>query len=215
MELVDVYTLWAHQVKTPIAALDLLLQTEPDSTKTRQMKNELFKIEQYIALTLHIARLDEGVSDYVFTKVDLEDVIRCSVRKYRNLFIEKHLQFHMVGECSPIVGDAKWVGIVIEQLISNSVKYTQQGRVSVTMDGTTVTIEDTGVGIHPEDIPRVFEKGFTGYNGRMEQKSTGIGLYVVKRMCDRFGIEHSLTSEVGKGTCVTLTFIPYKDVRFD
>ena len=212
-ELIEAYTLWAHQIKTPIAALDLLLQTEADSPKIRLMKIELFKIEQYVELTLHIARLDSFATDYVFSRVDMDEAVRTAVRKYRTLFIEKGIQFESIGDGLPIATDLKWLGVILDQLISNSVKYTPKGKVTAEISGLSLTIRDTGVGIQPEDMPRVFEKGYTGYNGRMDQKATGIGLYVVKRTCDRLGIKLSLSSELGLGTEVTLTFQPYKDVR--
>ncbi len=196
----DYYTLWAHQIKTPIAALRLLLQSG-ERAENAVLEAELFRIEQYVEMVLSYQRLDSGASDYLLREYDLDGIVRQAVRKYARLFILKKLPLTFRESGLKAMTDEKWLAFVIEQLLSNALKYTPQGgRISIYADGMTLVIADTGIGIKPEDLPRVFEKGFTGFNGRSDQKSTGIGLYLSSRVCAKLGHGLTLESEQGKGT---------------
>jgi signal transduction histidine kinase len=202
--LLDYFTLWAHQIKTPIAAMDLLLQLEA-SEQNKELAIELFKIEQYVEMVLQYLRMDRMTSDLLLKKYSLNDVIKQAVRKYAKLFIRKKLRLSMADLECEIVTDEKWLVFVIEQLLSNAIKYTKEGTISIYMDPNsekTLVIEDTGIGIAPEDLPRVFEKGFTGYNGRSDKKSTGIGLYLCQQILMKLSHRITIQSEVGKGTKV-------------
>lgn len=202
--LIDYYTMWAHQVKTPIAAMRLLLQSE-ESPQNTELSMELFKIEQYVEMVLGYLRLDSCSTDYVLKKYKLGDIIKQAVRKYARLFISKKITLELSEADVMVLTDEKWLLFVVEQLLSNALKYTSEGKISIyTENATTLVIEDTGIGIQAEDLPRVFEMGFTGYNGRTYKKSTGIGLYLCKRIMTRLGHGISLASEVGKGTKVML-----------
>ena len=201
-DMTDYYTFWAHQIKIPIAALGLLLQERPDSGP---MAVELLKIEQYVEMVLSYLRLDSASTDYVFQDCDLDDVLREAVRKLAKMFILKKITLDLKETGKAVLTDGKWLGFVVEQGLSNALKYTQEGgSIRVYGDGDTVVIADSGIGIRPEDLPRIFEKGFTGYNGRTERKSTGIGLYLCKQVCERLGHGITVTSRPGQGTLVRL-----------
>ena len=208
-ELVDYYGLWAHQIKTPIAAARLLLQSreeeeEQDAAFIREMKLEVFKIEQYVEMVLAYLRMEEMSSDLDFREYSLDDVIRQAVRKYSRMFILKRIRLDFTETGRTVLTDEKWLVFVLEQILSNALKYTKEGSISIYMEGDELAIRDTGIGISPEDLPRVFEKGFTGYNGRRDKKSTGIGLYLCKSVLDRLGHKIRIQSEVGRGTKVLL-----------
>lgn len=202
-ELIDFYTLWAHQIKTPIAALHLMLQAEENSRNTA-LSAELFKIEQYVEMVLQYLRLDSSTSDFVIKTYALDHIVRQSVRKYAKIFILKKLELDFKESGLQVLTDEKWLCFVIEQLLSNALKYTASGKVSIYTEGMTLIIEDTGIGIREEDLPRVFEKGFTGYNGREDKKSTGIGLYLCRRIAGKLGHTISIDSAPGRGTRVRL-----------
>jgi len=226
-ESTDYYTLWVHQIKTPIAALQLLFQTEDCNQNTLIMKQELIKIDQYAEMALHYLRLQYMSSDILLKECNLYEIVKQSVKKYSISFIGKKLSLNLEEFDGTVISDEKWLGFVIEQILSNCIKYTQKGGISieyiksnhnshindklkhaygVTSFDTVLCISDTGIGIKGEDLPRIFEKGFTGYNGRMDKKSTGIGLYLCKQVGNKLGFEIRVTSEVGKGTMFQIRF---------
>ena len=217
-ELLDYYGMWVHQIKTPIAALDILLQNtermlyQLDEKEMMQkaisvsdMKMELFKIEQYVEMALNYLRVEDISSDLVFKKHELDDMVRQVIRKYAKIFISKKIKidFKLTKAC--IVTDEKWFIFVLEQIISNALKYIKKGQIFIYMKEKSLVIEDTGIGIPAEDLPRIFEKGFTGYNGRENKKSTGIGLYLCKNIMDKLQWNITVDSEVGSGTKIYLT----------
>lgn len=201
-DMVDYFTLWAHQIKTPIAAMHLLLQTE-ENEQNAELSMELFKIEQYVEMVLQYLRLDNMTSDFVLKRYSLDDIVKQAVRKYAKMFIRKKIKLSFTELSCEVLTDEKWLVFVIEQILSNAIKYTNKGKISIYMDPTkekTLVIEDTGIGIAPEDLPRVCEKGYTGYNGRADKKSTGIGLYLCKQILTKLSHTIDMESEVGKGT---------------
>lgn len=217
-ELLDYYGMWVHQIKTPIAALDILLQNtermlyQLDEKEMMQkaisvsdMKMELFKIEQYVEMALNYLRVEDISSDLVFKKHELDDMVRQVIRKYAKIFISKKIKidFKLTKAC--IVTDEKWFIFVLEQIISNALKYIKKGQIFIYMKEKSLVIEDTGIGIPAEDLPRIFEKGFTGYNDRENKKSTGIGLYLCKNIMDKLQWNITVDSEVGSGTKIYLT----------
>lgn len=202
-DMTDYYTLWAHQIKTPMAAASLLLQEDPPPREA--LEAELLKIGQYVDMVLGYLRLDSDSTDYVFEATDLNALVRQAVRKFARLFILKHITLDFGEMDWTVLTDGKWLSFVVEQLLSNALKYTPAGgTVRIFKDGQTLVIADTGIGIREEDLPRIFEKGFTGYNGRTGQKSTGIGLYLCRQVMDRLGHSISLSSRPGRGTLVRL-----------
>ena len=207
-EMIDYYTLWAHQIKTPISAMGLLLQTEEgDRERTRTYGQELFKIEQYVDMVLQYLRLESMSSDLILVEYDLAVIVRQAVKKYGIIFINKKISLELAELNCRVLTDEKWLVFVLEQVISNALKYTNQGRISIYLDDRsekTLIIEDTGVGIRAEDIARIFDRGFTGYNGRMDKKSTGIGLYLCQQVLDKLSHTITVTSQVGQGTRVSI-----------
>lgn len=203
-DLTSYYTLWVHQIKTPIAAMDLLLQAGPD--RATEMEIELQKIAQYVDMVLQYLRLDSTAKDLVLHRCQLDAVVQQTVRKYAKLFILKKIQLVFQETKWEVLSDEKWLCFLLEQLLSNALKYTPEGgKISIFLEGeTNLVIADTGIGIAPEDLPRVFEKGFTGNNGRMDKKATGIGLYLCRRVTNLLGHTISIVSEPGVGTQVRL-----------
>lgn len=187
----DYYAMWAHQIKTPIAAMRLLLQ-QPELDRG-SLEAELFRIEQYVGMVLGYLKLEGDSNDFVLRKRRLDDVVRGCVRKYARLFIIKKLPLNFEETRMTVLTDDKWLAFMIEQLLSNSLKYTSQGEIRIYADGKALVVEDTGIGISAEDLPRLGERGFTGYNGREDKKSTGLGLYLCRRICTKLG--HKLVIE--------------------
>lgn len=202
-EMEDYFTLWAHQIKTPIAAMRLILQTRPENS-AEELSQELFRVEQYVEMVLNYLRLDSDSTDFVFKSCDLDGIIRQCLRKYAKQFIRKKISLEYEGTALQVLTDEKWLCFVIEQLLSNALKYTNTGSIRIFTQGETLVIEDSGIGIAPEDLPRVFEKGYTGYNGRTDKKATGIGLYLCKRILNRLGHGIAIRSVVGQGTAVSI-----------
>ncbi len=202
-DMTDYYTLWAHQIKTPIAAMRLLLQEEAAGRETLEV--ELLKIEQYVEMVLSYLRLDSDFTDYLWQDCDLDGLLRQSLRKFAKMFILKRISLDFQETGKTVLTDGKWLSFVVEQVLSNALKYTPAGgRIRIYADRDTLVIADSGIGIREEDLPRVFEKGFTGYNGRTERKSTGIGLYLCRRVMERLNHGIAVASRPGQGTLVRL-----------
>ncbi len=204
-DMVDYYTIWAHQIKTPIASMRLTLQNE-DTEFSRRLAEDLSRIEQYVEMVLCYLRLDADSTDYVIREYDLDDIVRQAVRKYSAQFISKKVKLHYEPAAVQVITDEKWLAFVIEQVLSNAIKYTPSGGcVAIGLEEPkTLCIRDTGIGIAPEDLPRIFEKGYTGYNGREDKKASGIGLYLCRRICRNLGHTITVNSAVDAGTVVRL-----------
>lgn len=212
-DLADYYSMWIHQIKTPIAAMNFLLDNE--ETDVKVFKQELFKIERYVEMVLTYIRLGSETSDYVITSIDLDEVVRENIKKYATLFINKKIKLNYVSHETYVISDKKWLGFAFEQLLSNAIKYTKSGgEISINISESKLIIEDNGIGIYEEDLPRIFEQSFTGLNGRYEKKSSGLGLYLCKKTLDKLQHKIEITSEVNKGTKVIVSF-PKKDIFRD
>lgn len=210
-DMLDYYSLWVHQIKTPIAAMHLLLQTAENNDLyyleelageqfLRDMKMELFRTEQYVEMVLSYLCMGDMSKDLALQEYSLDAIIRQAVRKYSPLFIMKKIRLKYETCDRRVLTDEKWLQFVLEQLLSNALKYTYEGSIHIYQENTKLVIADTGIGIQQEDLPRIFEKGFTGYNGRQDKKSTGLGLYLCKTICDRLNHRIWAVSEPGKGT---------------
>ena len=198
--MIEYYTVWAHQIKTPIAAMRLNLQSE-DSESARKLMGDLNRIESYVEMVLTFLRLDSDSTDYVIKEHDLDEIIKSSVRKFSREFIMKKLTLNYEPVKYKCITDEKWLEFIIEQVISNAVKYTSEGGVCIYMDEPgLLVIEDTGIGISTEDLPRIFENGYTGFNGREDKRASGIGLYLCKRIADNLGHKITAESTPGVGT---------------
>lgn len=232
----DYYSMWVHQIKTPISAMKLLLEAEreelgqlmcdeePQATLTELSDNldsfedELFRIEEYVSMALQYQRVSSTENDFVLEKISLDGVIRDTIKKYAKIMIRRHIGINYSGTKKQVYTDEKWLAFILEQVLSNAIKYTPKGFVTIETaeekDRFFITIKDTGIGIKAEDLPRVFEKGYTGYNGHADKKATGIGLYLCRQMADKLGHTIRMESELGKGTKVWIGFdLDYADTR--
>lgn len=198
-DMVDYYTMWAHQIKTPIASMRLTLQNE-DSDLARSLSGDLMRVEQYVEMVLVFLRLDSSTTDYVIRSHSLDDIVRPAVRKFAGEFIRRRLRLDYQPLDRTVVTDAKWLDFVVEQVLSNALKYTASGSVTIAMDGDDLCIRDTGMGIAPEDLPRIFDRGFTGLNGRRDTRASGIGLYLCRRICRSLGHTIRASSVPNQGT---------------
>lgn len=203
-DMIDYYTVWAHQIKTPIASMRLHLQND-DTTLARRLSADLFRIEQYVEMVLVFLRLDSTSTDYVIRECQLDGIVKDAVKKFRSEFISRKLHLTYEPLNTRVVTDEKWLSFVIEQVLSNALKYTPSGGIIIYMEAPkTLCIQDTGIGIAPEDLPRIFDKGYTGYHGRSHKGASGIGLYLCRRVCCNLG--HSITAQSvpDRGTCIRI-----------
>ena len=204
MDMTEYYTIWAHQIKTPIASMRLHLQNE-DTDVSRQLSEDLQRIEQYVEMVLAFLRLDAESTDYVIRELDLDNIVRGAVKKFSTSFIRKRLRLIYEPLNTSVITDEKWLSFVVEQILSNALKYTKEGSITIYLEAPKkLCIRDTGIGIATEDLPRIFENGYTGYNGRSDKKASGIGLYLCKRVCDKLGHAISVDSKPDIGTVVTI-----------
>ena len=205
-DMIDWYTMWVHQIKTPIASMKLQLQNR-DGEFSGGLSNDLFRIEQYADMVLTFLRVHSDYNDYVIRQQDLDKIITCAVKKYSGEFILRKIKLVYSPLNTLIVTDEKWLMFVVEQVLSNALKYTHEGSISIYMsDKNKLCIEDTGMGIAPEDLPRIFEKSYTGQNGRTNRTSSGLGLYLCKTICNKLGHKIYAKSTLGHGTCITIDF---------
>lgn len=203
-EMIDYYTVWAHQIKTPIASMRLHLQNE-DSAFSRKLAADLHRIEQYVEMVLTFLRLNSESTDYVIKEYDLDKIVKQAVKKFSAEFIGRKLSLVYEPLNTTVITDEKWLSFVIEQVLSNALKYTPAGSITITLEKEkTLRICDTGIGIAPEDLPRIFENGYTGYNGRTDKKASGIGLYLCKRVCSNLGHTITARSIVDVGTTIDI-----------
>lgn len=203
-DMIDYYTVWVHQIKTPIASMRLNLQKE-DSAFSRKISEDLFRIEQYVEMVLCYLRLDSDSTDYVIQEYDLDGIIKQAVRKLAGQFIGKKIRLVYSPPDVKVVTDEKWLLFVLEQVLSNALKYTESGSITIGLEEPeTLYVRDTGIGIAPEDLPRIFEKGYTGYNGRSDKKASGLGLYLCRRICGNLGHTIDVDSTPGVGTTVRI-----------
>lgn len=203
-DMIDYYTVWAHQIKTPIAAMRLTLQNE-DTPLTRKLTNDLYRIEQYVEMVLTFLRLNSDSTDYVFKEYDLDNIVKSAVKKFSSEFIGRKLRLIYDPLNTSVITDEKWLSFVIEQVLSNALKYTPSGSITISLVGEkTLRIEDTGIGIAPSDLPRIFENGYTGFNGRTDKTASGIGLYLCRRVCNNLGHTITANSTVDVGTAIDI-----------
>lgn len=208
-ETVDYYTAWAHQIKTPITSMRLTLERE-DTAVSRKLRADVTEIERYVGMVMAYLRLGSEQSDYVFREYELDAILRECVAGFATEFIDRGLSLDLAETNVRIVTDEKWLSFVLGQILSNALKYTREGGIRIYMDEGELCIADTGAGIDPADLPRVFEKGFTGLNGRRDARASGLGLYLVKSVSDRLGIKVRIESAPGEGTTVRLDLQQYE-----
>ncbi|MGL9729883.1 sensor histidine kinase [Enterococcus sp. DIV0756] len=203
-EMLDDFGLWLHQIKTPVAALDLLIQS--GQLDSRTMKNELFKINEYLQMILNYMRQNLEQSDLVFQQLSIEKIIKTVVKKYATFFSQKNLSLQLKNLTGTVYSDQKWLIFILEQVIFNAIKYSENAAITISFENNRLMIQDGGMGIRSEDLPRVFEKGYTGMNGREQQRASGLGLYLSQQAANRLGCRLYLESQIKKGTTVTIVF---------
>lgn len=204
------YNIWVHQIKTPISGMNVLLQSMEPTEEVGELQNQLFSVEQYVDMALQYQKIKSTTNDFSFAEIPLNKVIRENIRKYARLFIAKKLAVRYEETALRVLTDEKWISFVLGQIITNAVKYSDKGSITISAcedeRNTYLSVKDEGIGISPEDLPRVFERGYTGYNGRADKKSTGIGLFLCKSVTRMLGHKIQISSEPGKGTEVTIIF---------
>ena len=208
----DYYTKWVHQIKSPISVMRLALREE-DTPENRRLLSELFQIEQYVEMVLCYLRLDSDSTDYLFVQCDLDSIVRQAVRRFSAQFIHRKIRLEYEPLDCQVLTDEKWLLFVLEQVLSNALKYTPSGgTVSIFLEEPkTLCIRDTGIGIAAEDLPRIFEKGFTGCNGRTDKKASGIGLYLCRRICRN--LNHTITAESQAEQGTTIRIGMFRETR--
>ncbi len=203
---IQYYTVWVHQIKTPIASMRLLLQNE-DSALSRKLSTDLSKIERYVQMVMAYLRINSDNTDYLFAPCNLDSMIKQAVKSFSTEFIEKKIELIYKPIDEDVIIDEKWFLFLIEQIISNSLKYTHKGYIKIYLNSEGVLcVEDSGIGIAAQDLPRIFENGYTGNIGRIYKKSSGIGLYLCKTVCDKLNLSISAVSEPEKGTTIKIAF---------
>ena len=207
----DFYTAWVHQIKTPVAVMKLSLGAEGEPDRAA-LRDELFRVERYLDMVLAYQRLGSGTNDLVIAEYALDELIRAVVRKFASQFIYRKLRLEYAGTDVRIVTDQKWFLCMLEQLVSNAIKYTPAGGVTISVEDGVLSVSDTGIGIAPEDLPRIFEKGYTGVNGRLNEHSSGLGLYLCGEAAKRLNIPIRVESKVGEGSTFFLDLLE-KEVR--
>lgn len=227
----EYYNMWVHQIKTPIAAMNVVLQSnehgveenyaayleteqladpeaflEGQREMVRELQSQLFSVEEYVNMALQYQRMRSESKDYVLKAVELNGVVRENIRRFARLFIGKKLAIDYEKTSAVVYSDEKWLNFVIGQLLSNAIKYSKKGTITIATKQENnfvyLLIKDEGIGISQEDLPRVFERGYTGYNGRADKSSTGIGLFLCKEVLEKLGHTIKIESKLGEGTTV-------------
>lgn len=203
------FLMWVHQMKTPITVSGLLLRKRTDDD-ARKLKEQLFYIEEYTDMAMNYLKLTDRRADMVIAPVKIDDLIKPLVKKYAMLMIEKGVALRYTPIEHTVVCDAKWLSVLVEQLLANAVKYTDKGEISILYDPASacLTLRDTGIGIRTEDIPKIFDRGYSGFNGRISQKSSGLGLYLVKIIAGLLNVRIQVASQVGQGSAFSVHFPP-------
>ena len=201
------FLMWLHQIKTPMTVSKLLLE-KPDETTNTKLKMQLMYIEQYINMAMNYLKMIDYSTDMDITQVNLDDIIKNLLKKYSLLFIHNHISLEYQSNLTYVVSDSQWLTILIEQILSNALKYTENGKITIQYleDKHALEIRDTGIGIRSEDIPKIFDRGYSGFNGRMNEKSSGLGLYLARKISERLNIQIEVESKLSKGSVFRLVF---------
>ena len=201
------FLMWLHQIKTPMTVSKLLLE-KPDETTNTKLKMQLMYIEQYINMAMNYLKMIDYSTDMDITQVNLDDIIKNLLKKYSLLFIHNHISLEYQSNLTYVISDSQWLTILIEQILSNALKYTENGKIAIQYleDKHALEIRDTGIGIRSEDIPKIFDRGYSGFNGRMNEKSSGLGLYLARKISERLNIQIEVESKLSKGSIFRLVF---------
>lgn len=202
---------WVHEIKTPIASAKLVIENNKNEV-TDKIDLQLDRIERFVEQVLYYSRSNNVGKDYIIKQIDLNNIVRNVIKRNYRDFIHKKIKLDIQDTSEVVYSDGKWTEFILNQIIVNSIKYSRDKEPMINIysiketNSVMLIIEDNGVGINHKDINRVFEKGFTGDNGRKFSKSTGMGLYLCEKLCIKLGLKISIDSDVQKGTKVTLVF---------
>ena len=201
------FLMWLHQIKTPMTVSKLLLEI-PDETTNTKLKMQLMYIEQYINMAMNYLKMIDHSTDMDITQVNLDDIIKNLLKKYSLLFIHNHISLEYQSNVTHVISDSQWLTILIEQILSNALKYTENGKIAIQYleEKHALEIRDTGIGIRSEDIPKIFDRGYSGFNGRMNEKSSGLGLYLARKISERLNIQIEVESKLSQGSIFRLVF---------
>lgn len=206
-DLEEYFLLWVHQIKTPITVSDLILQKEK-TPYTCQLKEQMFYIREYTNMAINYMKLKDRQADMDIAEVEIDKLLKSLLRKYSGLFIDKNISLDYQPIDTKIITDAKWATILIEQILANALKYTNSGKITLSFDRdkNALKVKDTGIGIKSEDINKIFDRGYSGFNGRINEKSSGIGLYLVKKIAILLNIKIEVCSTVNVGSEFIICF---------
>lgn len=195
--------MWSHQMKLPLSALSLMVQTQ--STDVKKYQQQVFRLEKYLNNLLSYLKFKQHHDDFRFQMVSVREIISSIVKESRYLCIAKELSVTIQGNCQ-LKTDKKWLRFALMQLIDNAIKYsTKGGNITITLSSKSIIISDNGIGILSEDLPHLFDEGFTGFNGHEHQKATGLGLYMTKEILDQLNLDIKVNSLIGEGTQVIIS----------
>lgn len=203
--------LWIHEIKTPIAVSKMIVENNP-SEVTKNINEEIEKVEYFVEQALFYARSNNVEKDYIIKPVNLQKIINPVILKNKRSFISKRIKVNIHDVDRNVYSDSKWMVFILNQIIINSIKYSKKDKAEIEIfseeykDNIILYIKDNGIGIESDNLPRVFEKGFTGENGRKINKSTGIGLYLCKKLCDKLGQSIEINSVLNMETVVKIYF---------
>ena len=194
----EYFSMWVHQIKTPITCLEILTEDN------KEMKMQLKSIDNYTNMAINYLKLNLHEKDMDISVVDVDNLLNMLIKKYSLLFINSHISLDFRKNGLKCITDSKWLSVLLEQILSNAIKYSENSQIildSFKKDNSVVIlIEDHGIGIPEEDINRIFDKGYSGFNGRLKQKSSGLGLYLAKSIADKLDIRLKVDSTVGQGS---------------
>ena len=204
--------LWIHEVKIPIAASKMIIENNKNNI-TKSIEEELDKVENYTEQALFYARSNTVEKDYIITKTNLKEIVNAAILKNKSTLLNKRISLELKNLDKEVYTDSKWAIFIVNQIIQNSIKYSKTTDKKIEINAQTkndkiiLYIKDNGIGIRKGEITRVFDKGFTGENGRkIGEKSTGIGLYLCKKLCNKLSMGIELNSQENKGTEVKIIF---------
>lgn len=206
-DLEEYFLLWVHQIKTPITVSDLILQKEK-TPYTCQLKEQMFYIREYTNMAINYMKLKDRQADMDIAEVEIDQLLKSLLRNYSGLFIDKNISLDYQPIDTKIITDARWATILIEQILANALKYTNSGKITLSFDRdkNALKVKDTGIGIKSEDINKIFDRGYSGFNGRINEKSSGIGLYLVKKIAILLNIKIEVCSTVNVGSEFIICF---------
>lgn len=203
----EYFLMWVHQIKTPITASKMILQEEIHREEQSELKAQMMYIEDYTTMAISYLKLMNTNTDMDITQVAVDEVVQSVLRKYATVFIKNHITAEYHGTGARVYSDTKWLSILLEQLVSNALKYTKEGKIEISYNGKLgeLSVKDSGIGIRSEDLPKIFDKGYSGFNGRLDQKSSGLGLFLAGQIADKLNVELRVESGVGRGSCFSVS----------